>query len=90
MNDPNPYDPSTERPVRGDRFWVGFIVGAAACFAVMFALMLVAAGFLVLANGRPAQPITVPIVGPGGTPGGVDVPAEPDKIETAGPAVRVN
>ena len=85
MNNVNPYDSPTERSERGDRFWVGFIIGAAACFVLMFALMLVAAGFLVFVNLSSTQPTTVPIVGPGGTPGGVDVLPEPEKIESVEP-----
>ena len=86
MNNPNPYDSPTERSEPGDRFWVGFIIGAAACFVVMLALMLVAAGFLLFAVKPTSTTTNVPIVGPGGTPGGVDVLAEPEKIESARPA----
>lgn len=82
MNDPNPYDAPAEGSKRGDRFWVGFIIGVAACFAVMFALLLMAGGFLFFVNvSSTPPPSVVPIAGPGGTEGGVDVLAEPEPVQ---------
>lgn len=80
MNDVNPYDSPTERSSRGDRFWIGCVIGAAVCFALMI-MLLVAAGFLAYFGASSTRPAPVPVAAPGQTKGGVEVPAGPERVE---------